>query len=675
MKCSFVRPMRHMVLCLVFSFIAITVPAQRVTTPPQRPVINLDNELEQPITPDRAASYYHFSLAKWYEDAGELSRALSEMQTALKYNQSSPAVHLEMASLLAKSGDIAEAIRNAEEAIRLDPKNPDPHWFLANIYFRRQEPGAASNGMQLAIQELEKLKELTPSDERIYFILGGAFFSINEPEKAIESYEKFQSLSKSADNGYREIARYYERKGAEEKAIEYLNKGLKVQPDSAETLLMLASIYRRQGKNKQAVPLYKQLMKLTDSNAEVSRDLAASLIDERQYAEALKILDDLAKDASVAADPFIQSLRGKALFGLRRYSDAIQTLEPVTEKEPDLLEASFYLGRAYEETGKYAEAAKIFEVLVQKPAGNSEEARNNHMVFQQQLAADYFAMGNHDKAIAIYQEMAKEDPKRANPRIVDAYRLSKQFDKALEFGKEQFEKDPGIEIGYSYARALADAGKPKQGAEIVVKLLQTEPDNIDLYVLLSQIYLQDKRYAEAEKILRRAQEKTSDSENSERLKFQLATVYEKQQEMDRAESVLREILKANPQSAGALNYIGYMLADRGIRLEEAVKYVREALAIEPQNGAYLDSLGWAFFKLNDLANAEKYLLEAIAFVKDDPTIEDHLGDLYFKTGDLKKAEEYWKKSINVGTEQEEIQKVRRKLDMLQETLRKQKQAK
>jgi predicted Zn-dependent protease len=190
------------------------------------------------------------------------------------------------------------------------------------------------------------------------------------------------------------------------------------------------------------------------------------------------------------------------------------------------------------------------------------------------------------------------------------------------------------------------------------------------------LYLQDKRYSDAERLLLRAENKRfKNAADTERLKFQRAEVYEKQKDFDRAESVLKEILKENPNNPVALNYIGYMLADRGVRLEEALQYVKEALAIDPRNGAYLDSIGWAFFKLNDMQNAEKYLLEADQFAKNDPTIVEHLGDLYYKTGDLQKAESFWMRSISIGTVEEDIQKVRRKLEMLQEKLRKQKPAK
>ena len=209
----------------------------------------------------------------------------------------------------------------------------------------------------------------------------------------------------------------------------------------------------------------------------------------------------------------------------------------------------------------------------------------------------------------------------------------------------------------------------KEGAEILQKMLQADPSNIDIYVNLSQIYLQGKKYSEAEKILRRAEDRKLDSE---RVKFQLGTVYERQKDFDKAELLFKEVLKGNPKNAVVLNYIGYMLADRGIRLEEAVKYVEEALALDPNNGAYLDSLGWAFYKLNDLEKAEKYLLKAVEVVKNDPVIHDHLGDLYFKAGNLEKALDSWNKSVNMGTEPEDTQKVRDKLEKLEETLRKQK---
>jgi tetratricopeptide (TPR) repeat protein len=676
MKCRPIQSPKPLFILAGFMLACLSAPAQKLPVQSTSKGIDLDRELAEKVEPNRAASYYHFSMAKWLEEKGTVAKTISEMETALKYDPNSAVIHLEIASLLEKSGDAAGAIEHANKAVELDPKDADPHWFLANLYFRSQtRDKSASDGMLKAVQELEKLRDLLPEDERVYYALGGAYFELDQPGKAIQSFEKFQSLSTGIDNGYREIAKYYERNGDLEKAAEYLTRGLKAQPDSIEGLTSLGAILSKLSKNTEAIAIYKKLRDATGGNMAVNRQLASLMIDAGEFNEAYDILSDLNK--TTAPDTINRILLGRAQIGLHKYSEAIATLQSVVTADNRVaMETQFYLGRAHEENGNYAEAVKIFAKLLEKTEVNSEESQANRQVFRQHLAANYMEMADYNNAVTVYQDMAKEDSK-AYFQLLNAYRISRQFDKALPFGKAQYEKDPNnIPLAIGYARALTDAGKAREGIEILSKLAQANPEDIEVSVNLSQVYLQDKKYSEAEKILIRAETKSADNAGGmERLKFQRAAVYEKQKDFERAESVLKEILKQNPNDAVALNYIGYLLADRGTRLEEAVRYIKEALTLDPRNGAYLDSLGWAYFKLNDMENAEKYLLEADQLVKNDPTIVDHLGDLYYKIGDLTKAQSFWQKSIGIGTEQEDIQKVRRKLEMLQDRLRKQKSAK
>ena len=658
----------------IFLGVILVCNSASAQSPPASKPINLDRDLEEPVTPNLATSYYHYSLSQWFENNGDRRKALSEMGLALKYNPNSSAIYVENAILLGKDAKINEAIQSAQEAVRLDPKNPDPHWLLANIFFKMRESQKSSKDwISKAVQELEALKEITPEDERIYYSLGTAYFELNEAEKAIQAMEKYQSFPGVGDTGYREIATYYENTGNLEKAIEYLTKGLTVQPDSPESLLQLGGIYSKLGRNSEAVPLFKKLLGTADISPMAVQRLASMLFDAGEYQETINALKGV--EGKVHPDRNSQVLLGRAQLELRNYSEAIQTLQTALEYFPDDLEAKFYLGRAFEENGKYADAAKIFSNLLSATTDSSQESATNRILFQQHLAAVYLELREFEKSIALYQDMAKADP-RANAQLLNAYRISRQFEKALPFGKQLYEKDfKDISLGVLYARTLADAGKSAEGASILSGLLQSNPENIDLYVNLSQVYLQGKQYGNAEAVLLKAENKNFNSDANERLKFQRAAVYERQKEFDRAETLFKEILQSNPGNATALNYIGYMLADRGVRLEEAVQYVKKALDIDPTNGAYLDSLGWAFFKLNDLEKAEKYLLEAANLISNDPTIEEHLGDLYNKRGNLEKAQDFWTKSISIGTEPEDIQKVQRKLEALQEKLRKQKSAK
>ncbi|HTK94449.1 MAG TPA: tetratricopeptide repeat protein, partial [Terriglobales bacterium] len=108
----------------------------------------------------------------------------------------------------------------------------------------------------------------------------------------------------------------------------------------------------------------------------------------------------------------------------------------------------------------------------------------------------------------------------------------------------------------------------------------------------------------------------------------------------------KRILAGDPQNASVLNYLGYMLADRGVRLEEALGYVKKAVELDPQNGAYLDSLGWAYFKIGNYEMAEENLRKAADRIGNDGTVLDHLGDLYQKTGRLRLAAAHWERALD-----------------------------
>jgi Flp pilus assembly protein TadD len=117
--------------------------------------------------------------------------------------------------------------------------------------------------------------------------------------------------------------------------------------------------------------------------------------------------------------------------------------------------------------------------------------------------------------------------------------------------------------------------------------------------------------------------------------------------------------KDNP---AVLNYLGYMLADRNEKLQEAVALIKKAVDSDPTNGAYLDSLGWAYYRLNELELAEQYLKKALIFSNNDATLHDHMGDLYYKTKRYEQAQAEWTKSFQMATDEEEKDRVKKKLD-------------
>jgi tetratricopeptide (TPR) repeat protein len=148
-------------------------------------------------------------------------------------------------------------------------------------------------------------------------------------------------------------------------------------------------------------------------------------------------------------------------------------------------------------------------------------------------------------------------------------------------------------------------------------------------------------------------------------------VLERAKRFKEAEEAFRLLLAKDPQNAGALNYLGYMLADINIHLDDAHNMIQKALDIDPDNGAFLDSLGWVYYRQEKLDLAERYLVRSLESVKGDPVVHSHLGDVYHKLGKLELAKQHWEKSLaewrsSPAADQDpaEIKKVQNKLDGL-----------
>jgi tetratricopeptide (TPR) repeat protein len=127
--------------------------------------------------------------------------------------------------------------------------------------------------------------------------------------------------------------------------------------------------------------------------------------------------------------------------------------------------------------------------------------------------------------------------------------------------------------------------------------------------------------------------------------FELGAVLDKQKRFADAESAFRQVLSKDPEHAPALNYLGYMLAERGERLDESVDFLKKALEIEPDNGSYLDSLGWAYYKADKLDLAVTNLERAAEQLQTNSVIQDHYGDVLFKLSRFDDAIAAWNRAI------------------------------
>jgi len=212
----------------------------------------------------------------------------------------------------------------------------------------------------------------------------------------------------------------------------------------------------------------------------------------------------------------------------------------------------------------------------------------------------------------------------------------------------------------------------------VREMLKGTPDDRSVYIALAQMNSRVKNWKQAEDDITKAMSLATKQEDKDYVLFVQGSIYERQKKYDLAEEAFHKVLADDPKNAMTLNYLGYMLADRGTRVEEALGYIRRAVALDPQNGAYLDSLGWAYYRLGNYDLAEENLRRASERIGNDPTVHQHLGELYQKTGRLKlattnfeRALEEWNKTVPAEVDPDDVAKVQKELETARVRLAKQ----
>jgi tetratricopeptide (TPR) repeat protein len=316
------------------------------------------------------------------------------------------------------------------------------------------------------------------------------------------------------------------------------------------------------------------------------------------------------------------------------------------------------------------------------------------------LADMYNLLGESGKAAQIYTEMLKKMPdvplvqERLRAKLADIYLRSPDRSKAAEqleailqrdptnaqayylLGSIRFEEKKNQEAVdnfrktillkpdfdqayYDLATAEMNLGKSQDALATLESARKKFQQNFVLEFLTGMAYSRLKAFPEAMKYFTSAEvfaQATEPKRLNEFFYFQLGATSERKGDYAQAEKYFLKTLELAPNFAEALNYYGYMLAERGEHLDKARDLIEKALKLEPKNGAFLDSMGWVLFRLNQPTEALEYIQQAVKFTEEpDATLYDHLGDILSALGRANEAREAWKKSLELE-KNEQVQK-------------------
>ncbi|HXJ88034.1 MAG TPA: tetratricopeptide repeat protein [Candidatus Binatia bacterium] len=658
-------------------------------TSPYTPAAS-DSGQPAPRKVDKAAAYYHYTLAHMYEEMvtaygrSDLAiKATEEYRLAIEADPSSEFLTSSLAELYVKTGRIADAVKEAQDIIKRDPNNLEAHKLLGRIYLRSLGDMPGGNGsdniLKLAIEQYQEIVKLNPQSVDDHLLLGRLYRLNNDMQKAEAELNTAIKLDPSSEEAVTTLAMLYTDEGDTTHALKVLSS----IPDSARSAKLysaLGAAYEQRKDYKSAIDAYKHAIVLDRDNLDAIRGLAENLLNDGQLEAALEQYKIIADSNPEDAQSYLQMAeiyRRQSKFDL-----ALESLKKADTLAPDSAGVPYNMAVVYQAQGRYDDAAKLLQDLIKKTersseAGTSQADRNNRAIFIERLGMIYREQENYQAAVDTFRKMltlGDENARSGYQEIIDTYRDAKQWPQATAVAKEAVQKLPNDrDLRMVLDAQLADMGEFDQAVTDIHGMLKGGPEDRDVYIRLGIIYTRAKRWADAAESLDKAEQLSTKSDDKAYVNFLRGDFYQRQKMYDQADGEFRKVLAVtpptDPQAAATLNYLGYMNADRGVKLDESLSYIKQALSFEPNNGAYLDSLGWAYFKLGKYDLAEENLNKAAVHMGSDPTVQEHLGDLYQKTGRLKlaaahwdRAVQEWNKTVPAEQDSEAFAKVQQKLD-------------
>lgn len=638
----------------------------------------------------RADAYYYFSLGHLLEQQFEASgqydladQSIAAYKKALALMPDSSVAHEKLAEIEGQSQHIKDAVLDAKEALALDSKNVDAHRLLARIYIRSLGDMSAGEvqktSLDEAIEQFQDILALQPNDSYSALWLARLYRFENRHGEAEKMLRKL--LQREPDNGQalEQLSQLLTDEGRTQEAIDLLSQAAADSP-SPDVYDLLGAAYT-QGKDwPKAEQAYEQAVQQDPDEPSHRRGLAEALIEQDKYSQALEQYKKLAALEPGTAENYVRMAELYRRLG--QFDQAKTAILRAKELQPGNLQVLYNEALLYEDQGQYDEAAKILTDAIagmKVQSGTNPGSSNAMAILYEQLGHIYTQQQNYPEAIETFQQMAKLGPdeqKHAQLLLIDTYRQDKQIDRAIAEAKKalaQSPNDPNLTV--TLAMLYGEKTDAPEATKLLQTLLQGNASDQQVYVDLAQVQERSKQYADAEKSAQKAEEMAHGPSDKEMAWFMLGAIYEREKKYDLAEQEFRKVLDQNPNNAAVLNYYGYMLADRGVRLQEATSLIQKAVKQEPNNGAYLDSLGWVYYKQDRLAEAEDYLRKAVGRDNNDPTILSHLGDVYLKLGEnqqaadtLERALNEWQKAVPADYDAQQVNKVDAQLKNLKKRL-------
>ena len=590
--------------------------------------------------PANAAAMYEFLLARRAEAEDNVAAAQSALERAVALDPRAAELHAELAGFHARQNHPSEAVASAQRAIALDPESEEGHRILGLVNAAWADgavdgPSGSSTDVwrAAAIVHLTKVQSAPAmaTDLGLQVTLARQLIAADQADKAVSILERVVAQTGPAGEPIAMLADAHRSLGQFDRAAAVLEQAATANP---RYYLALGDLYERQRRFEDAATAFDKGARAMHTPG---RELRL-----RHAAALLNIPEGKGADRAVAVLTELLTAAPKDVTGLyllaqahqqRGESDlAVTAAQQALAVESGHLPSLTVLTTIYRERYDYAAIATLLGRLDTDQAARKDGSPVETVRLLAELGGARQQRGDNAGAVRAFERAQRMLPESAGVAgaLARAHLQARHYDQAERVARSARERAPD-DIGLIRIEAIAGvrAGRTAAAvaaAEAAVAARNGTPEGA---FALADIYQEAKRHDAAIALLSGLASAAPDDDD---LAFRLAAAYETAGRVADAERVFRALVARDPQHASALNYLGYMLANRGLRLTEALVLIDRALAADPGNPAFLDSRGWALLKLGRVADAEAPLRSAADALRSSSVIQSHYADVLAALG-------------------------------------------
>ena len=528
-------------------------------------------------------------------------RELNKKYPDRNYRDPRAYFHYLQAYKFEREGDFDEAARHYHLVVQFDPRREDLYTHLVELFLRTGQ-------FEQALESGQEALERFPDNVRIHMILGDILSSRGDHSDALDHYKRVMKVEPSNARAYL-LAGYNLRAMKQyQDAQEHFKQATMVEPSNPLGYHYLGSALERTGEIQSAEEKFKKSLNLRPSFIEARENLARVLELQEKYSEAMEQYKIILK---------LKPEDAKIRDHLKKIDRMAETSAGDTAKpspfEPDEENIHTQIGAIFYEQAVYLEAVDEFRLALA-----NEENKELRLV----IAKIFELIGRMDKAIT----------------EVEAYRKAEQKD------------GESIDILLNLARLYGLNQEMEKSIHLLNQAVKMEPSNDRLHHALALAYMSLDQNQAAYTSINKA---IALNDKKDTYYFEQGALLERLGKYDEAIASMKKTLEINPHHSNAHNFIGYIYATQGVELDKALHHLEEALAIQPRNGYFLDSLGWIYYKKGQPEQALTHIKKAMVYAQPDPVLYDHLGDVYFSMENVTEARKAWKTSLALTLQKQE----------------------